>query len=67
MTAAQVAKNYGDEWGLSWFLRWGSFTSVPAWTHSQSLLAAAEAQNLKTSPHETSLKWSRRPSQLTQE
>ena len=69
MTAAQAAENHGDEWSLTWYLRWGIYTSVPTWTHSQNSLAASEALNLsfhealKISFRGTSLKWSLRPSQ----
>ena len=44
MAAAQATKNHGDEWCLSWYLRWGIHTSIPTWTHSQNSLAAAEAE-----------------------
>ena len=63
MAAAQTAENHGDEWGLTWYLRWGIYTSVPMWTHSQNL-PAAEALSLKIFSHGTSLKWSRRLSKL---
>ena len=43
------------------------YASIPTWTHSQNLLAAAEAPSLKISSHGTSLKWSRRPSQSPRE
>ena len=66
MAAAQAAENHGDEWGLTWYFLWGIYTSIPTWTHSQNSLAAAEAPSLKISSHETSLKWSRRPSQSAQ-
>ena len=56
MAAAQTAENHGDEWGLTWYLRWGIYTSIPIWTHSQNSLAAAEALSLKISSHGTSLK-----------
>ena len=62
MAAAQRAENHGDEWGLTWYLRWAIYTSIPMWTHSQHL-PAAEALNLKISSHGTSLKWSQRLSQ----
>ena len=29
MAAAQVAKNHGDEWGLTWYFLWGIYTSIP--------------------------------------
>ena len=60
MTAAQAAENHGDLWGLTWYLRWGIYASVPTWTHSQNSLAATEALSLKVSPNTTSLKWSQR-------
>ena len=63
MTAAQVAENHGDEWGLTWYFRWAMYTLIPTWTHSQISLAA-EALGLKISSHEESVKWSRdRPNQ----
>ena len=36
MAVAQAAENHGDEWGLTWYLRWGIYTSIPFWTHSQN-------------------------------
>ena len=42
MVAAQAAENDKDEWGLTWYLQWGIYTSVPTWTHSQNSLAPAE-------------------------
>ena len=54
MAAAQAAENHGDEWGLTWYLRWGIYTSVPTWTHGQNSLAAEEALSLKISYHGTS-------------
>ena len=63
MAAAQAAENHGDEWGLTWYFRWGIYTSIPTWTHSQNSPAAAEALSLKISSHGTSLKLSQRPSQ----
>ena len=36
MAAAQAAKNYGDESGLSWYLRWRIYTAIQTWIHSQS-------------------------------
>ena len=55
-------ENYGDEWGMTWYLRWGIYTSTSAWTHSQNSVAAtaAEALSLKISSHGTSLNWSQR-------
>ena len=29
LAAAQAAKNHGDEWGLTWYLQWGIYTSIP--------------------------------------
>ena len=55
MAAVQPAENHGDEWGLTWYLRWGIYTSIPTWTHSQNSLAAAEALSLKISSHGTFL------------
>ena len=52
--AAQAAENRRDEWGLTWYLRWGIYTSVPTWTHGQNSLAAEEALSLKISYHGTS-------------
>ena len=65
MAAAQAAENHGDEWGLTWYLQWGIYTSIPPWTHSQNSLAAAEASSLKISCYATSLKWSQKLSQLS--
>ena len=67
MASAQAAENYGDEWGLTWYFLWGTYTLIPTWTHSQNSLAVAEAPSLKISSHGTSLKWSQRPSQSAQE
>ena len=67
MAAAQAAENHGDEWGLTWCLWWGIYTSIPTWTNSQNSLAAAEALMLKISFQGTSLKWSQRLSQSAQE
>ena len=58
MEAAQAAENHRDERGLTWYLRWGIYTSIPTRTQSQNLLAAAEALSLKISSYWTSLKWS---------
>ena len=67
MTAVQAAESHEDEWGLTWYLRWGIYTSMPTWTHWQNSLAAAEALSLKISSHGISLKWSQRLSQSAQE
>ena len=47
MLGAEAAENHGDEWGLTWYLGWGIYTSIPTWAHSQNYLAAAEALSLK--------------------
>ena len=54
MVAAQAAENHGDEWGLTWYLWWGIYTSILTWTHSQNSPAASEALTLKISFHGTS-------------
>ena len=46
MAAAQAAENHGNEWGLTWYLQWEIYRSIPTWTHSQNSLAAAEARSL---------------------
>ena len=63
MPVVQAAENHGDEWGLTWYLSWGIYSSVPTWTWSPNLLAAAEALSLNISSYATSLKWPQRPSQ----
>ena len=55
MGATQAVENHGDEWGLTWYLRWGIHTSIPTWTHSQNSRATVEARSLKLFSHETSL------------
>ena len=57
MAAAHAAENHGDEWGLTWYLWWGIYTSIPKWTHKIQT-AAVEALSLKISSNGTSLKWS---------
>ena len=59
IAAAQAAENHGDEWDLTWYFRWGVYTSIPTWTHSQNSLAAAEALSLNI--------WSQRLSQSARE
>ena len=66
MAAAQGAENCRDEQGLTWYLRWKVYTSIPTWTYSQNSLATAEALVLKISAHGTSLKWSQREDRLNQ-
>ena len=68
MEAIQATKIYGDEWGLTWYLPWGIYTSIPTFTHSHnSAAAAAKALTLKISFHWSSLKWLPRLSQSAQE
>ena len=67
MAAAQAAENHGDEWGLTLYLRWGIYTSIRTWIHSQKSQVAAKALSLKMPSHGTSLKWSQRPSQSARE
>ena len=55
MATAQAAKNHGDEWGLTWYLRWGLYALIPTWTYSQNSLAEAEALSLKISSPGTTL------------
>ena len=59
MAEAQAAENHGYEWGLTWYLQWGIYTSIPTWAHSQISLAAV-ALRLKIASHGTSLTWSQR-------
>ena len=28
MAASQATENHGDEWGLTWYFRWGTYTSI---------------------------------------
>ena len=35
MPAAQAAENYGDEWGLTWYLQQKLYTYILARTYSQ--------------------------------
>ena len=59
MAATQAAENHGNEWGLTWHLRWGIYTSISTWTYSQNSVAAAEALSLtmirKTVPISTKI------------
>ena len=59
LAAAQAAKNHGNEWSLTWYLRWGVYTSIP--------ITAPEVLSLKISSHGTFLKWSQRALQSAQE
>ena len=36
MVAAQTAENYGDWWGLTWYLRWMMYTPIPPWTYTKN-------------------------------
>ena len=67
MAASQAAENYGDEWCLTWYFLWRTYTSILTWTLSQNLLAAVKALSLKISSHGTSFKWSQRLFQSAQE
>ena len=33
MAATQADENHGDEWGLTWYFRWGIYTSIATWAH----------------------------------
>ena len=52
MAAAQAAENPGDEWGLTWYILIGKYTSIPTWPHPQNPPTATEALNLKNPPME---------------
>ena len=67
MAAAEAAENHGVKWGLTWYLQWGIYTSVPTWSHSQNSLTTAEPLILKISPHGAPLRWSQKPPQSAQE
>ena len=60
MAAAQAAENHKDEWGLTWYLGWGIYTSIRTWTYPEYSLAAALSIW-------TCLKLSQRSSQSAQE
>ena len=49
MAAAQVVENHGDEWGLTWYLPWGLYTSFLTWTCLPNSLAASGAPSLNIS------------------
>ena len=41
MTTAQEAENHGDEWGLTWYLRWEIYTlSLKMSSHGKSLICS---------------------------
>ena len=54
MAAAQSAEYHGDEWGLTWCLQWGIYTSISTWTHSQNSQTAAKALSLDILPQNIS-------------
>ena len=39
MATAQAAENHGDEWGLTWYFRWGIYTSVPTWSFTRYVIS----------------------------
>ena len=47
MEAAETDEICGYEGGLTWCLRWATYTSISTWTYLQNSLAAAEALSLK--------------------
>ena len=57
IAAVQATENHGDEWKLTWYLRWGIYTSIPTWIQSQNSIIAAEVWSLKISANGT---WSQR-------
>ena len=44
MIAAYAANNHGDERGLTWHLQPEIYTSIPIWSYSHDLEAAAQHQ-----------------------
>ena len=58
MVAVEAAENHGDDSGVTWYLRWGIYTSISTWTHPRNSVAAEKVPSLKTFSHGTSLKWS---------
>ena len=66
-TNEKSAMNYGSSTSSWKPWRWGIYTSIPTWIHSQNSLTAREALSLKIESHRTSLKWSRRPSKSARE
>ena len=61
MTAVQAAENHGDGLGLTWH---GICTSIPTWPTPKMQY---QQQKHQGTPHGTSDKWSRRPSQSARE
>ena len=49
--SSQAVENHKDEWSSSWYLQQGIYTSIPTWTHSQKLLAAAAAAETLSLTH----------------
>ena len=43
MGAAEEAENHEDEWGLTWCLPWGIYTSISTRTHSHISVVAADS------------------------
>ena len=46
MATAQALENNGGEWGLTWYLWWGIYKTIPTWTHLQNPVAAVEVEAL---------------------
>ena len=46
MATAQALENNGGEWGLTWYLWWGIYKTIPTWTHLQNPVAAVEVETL---------------------
>ena len=44
MAEEQAAENHRDEWGLTWYLQWGIYTSILTWTFSRNSPAAIKAE-----------------------
>ena len=56
LASAQLAENHGDEWGLTWYLWRGMYTSIPVWT-------TYKIQFQQQKYHGTSLDWEDHPNQ----
>ena len=56
--AAHATKNHENEWGLTWYLKWGIYTLIPIWIKAQNLEAATEKPTSKISCHVACLKLS---------
>ena len=46
MAAAHAGEKHEDEWGLTWYLWWGIYTSIPTSTHTQNSLAVVQPLSL---------------------